>query len=240
MRYDDDFYNEPSEFETQVEEFKEGLARAIRSEFLEEMERLKEENRNLREIRENFERKKSECDRVMHEAEDKARRMRVEELMERYSIFLWRPKCKFLYGPKCDKCDKHREIEVVLPSGKTVEDECQCGKSMMKVMFPERMVRCELADRDRGIAAWYIACGEDGDRYYKLECYGSVFAGENMVQPGTSFDVLEKMVDQTRLLFSTREECLAYCGYLNEKNHVPTDTIYNLDGEIWKSEEEKE
>ena len=48
--YEDDFYNEPSEFEIQVEEFKESLAKAIKGEFLEEMGRLKEENRKLQEI----------------------------------------------------------------------------------------------------------------------------------------------------------------------------------------------
>lgn len=242
--YEEDFYNEPSEFEIQMEEFKEGLAKAVKSEFLEEMERLKEENRNLRGIKENFEkikrdyeRKKSEYDRAMREAEDKAKRMKVEELMERFKIFFWRPDWEYLYGPKCDKCDKGRKIKVVLPSGKTVEDECQCEKSRMKVMLPERMVRWELADRNRGIAAWYIACGREGDVYYNLDSYGSVFAGKNVVQPGTSFDGLEKMENQRDLLFATREECLAYCEYLNEKNLVPTNTIYQLNGEVFEKGE---
>ena len=55
MYYPDDFYNEPSEFDMQVEEFKESLAKSIKSDFLEEMERLKAENRKLQGIKENFE-----------------------------------------------------------------------------------------------------------------------------------------------------------------------------------------
>ncbi len=245
--YEDDFYNEPSKFEVQMEEFKESLTKAIKSEFLEEMERLKEENQNLQGIKEHFEqikrdyeRKKSECDWAMHEAEDKAKRMKVEELMERFKIFFWRPDWEYLYGPKCDKCDKDRRIEVVLPSGKIVKDECQCEKSRMKVMLPQRMVRYELADRNRGIAAWYYACGREEEVYYKLDCCGSVFAGKNIVQPGTSFDVLEKMEDQRNLLFSTREECFAYCEYLNEKNGVTPDVICKVSGEPYKGEEESE
>lgn len=244
--YEDDFYNEPSEFELQMEKFKEGLAKSVKSEFLEEMERLKEENRNLHGIKEHFEqikgdyeRKKSECDRAIREAEDKAKHMKAEELMEKFKTFLWRPNWKHLYGPKCDKCDENRQIGVVLPSGKTIKDCCQCRKSMTKVMFPERMVRYELADRDNVIAAWYYACEKEGDRYYKLDYASSVFAEKNMVQPGTSFDVLEKMEDQINLLFSTKEECLAYCEYLNEKNLVPCDTIYQADGSVWKEEEDK-
>lgn len=242
--YDDDFYNEPSEFDLQVEEFKESLAKAVKNEFLEEMERLKAENRNLQGIKEHFEqikrdyeRKKAECDRAMREAEDRAKRMKIEELMEEYRTFLWHPVCKYLYGPKCNKCDKDRRIEVVLPSGRTVNDECQCRKSIMKVMFPERMVRYELADRNSGVAAWYCDYGETGNKYYMADHIISVFAKGNIVQPGTGFDVLEKKENQRNLLFASREECLAYCGYLNEKNGVTSDVIYEVDGKVYKQED---
>lgn len=245
MYYPDDFYNEPSEFDMQVEEFKESLAKSIKSEFLEEMERLKEENRKLQGIKDNFEqvkrdyeRKKMECDRMMREAENNAKRMKAEELMEKFKTFLWRPDWEYLYGPKCDKCDKNRHIEITLPSGNKVNDDCECDKSRAKVMVPERMVRYELANRDPGIVAWYTACGKEGERYYKLDYASDVYAEGNIVKPGTSFEVLEARENQRNILFTTREECLAYCEYLNEKNLVPTDTIYTCDGEVWKSKEE--
>lgn len=86
---------------------------------------MKEENRKLQGIKNNFEqvkkdyeRKKLECDRMMCEAEKNAKRMRIEELMERFKTFLWSPSWEYLYGPKCDKCDESRRIEVTLPSGK--------------------------------------------------------------------------------------------------------------------------
>ncbi len=244
MWYDDEFYNEPSEFEIQMDGFKESLARAIKSEFLEEMERLKEENRNLQGIKEHFEQikmdyeqKKLECYRMMREAESNAKRMKADELMEQFKTFLWRLDWEYLYGPKCDKCDENRMIDVILPSGNVVKDDCQCRKSETKVMIPERMVRYELSDGYSGIAAWYSACGKDRDRYYKLEYACSVFAEKNIVQPGTSFDALEKKEDQRMLLFTTKEECLAYCGYLNEKNDVASDVAYRLDGELYKGEE---
>lgn len=245
MYYPDDFYNEPSEFDMQVEEFKESLAKSIKSDFLEEMERLKAENRKLQGIKENFEqvkrdyeRKKQECERVMREAENKAKRMKVEEMLEQFKTIFWRVDWEYLYGPKCDKCDKDRRIEITLPSGNTVKDECECEKGRVQVMVPEKMVRYELADRDSGVYAWYCACGKEGERYYKLDYVYTVCARGNLVEPGTSFDVLEKRENQRDLLFTTREECLAYCEYLNEKNLVPTDAIYKRDGTVWKSEEE--
>ena len=145
MYYPDDFYNEPSEFDMQVEEFKESLAKSIKSDFLEEMERLKAENRKLQGIKENFEqvkrdyeRKKQECERVMREAENKAKRMKVEEMLEQFKTIFWRVDWEYLYGPKCDKCDKDRRIEITLPSGNTVKDECECEKGRVQVMVPEK------------------------------------------------------------------------------------------------------
>lgn len=247
MWYDEEFYYEPSEFDIQIKEFKESLAKDVKSEFLEEMERLKEENRNLQGIKEHFEqikmdyeKKKVECCRAMHEAEDRAKRMKAEEFMERFKTFSWRLDWKYLYGPKCDKCDENRRINVTLPSGNIVKDECQCGKSEMKVMIPERTVRYEISDKGSGIAAWYRACGKEGDRYYNLDYACSIYAEKNMVQPGVNFDVLEKIENQRMILFTTIEECIAYCDYLNKKNGVTSDVIYKVDGELYKGEEEQE
>lgn len=243
--YDDEFYNEPSEFDIQMEEFKESLAKAVKSEFLEEMERLKMENQNLQSIKENFEqikrdyeRKKYECEMAKREAEEKAKHMRTEELLEKYKIFLWTVDWEYLYGPKCDKCKDNRTVEISLPSGKKVTDECKCSESRVKVMIPQRMVLWELSDRDHVIAAWYKACGKKEDRYYTLSYASSVFADGNIVKPGTSFDTLAEKEDQIQILFRTKEECLAYCEYLNKKNHVPLDAIYKRDGSLWEDTEE--
>lgn len=245
MCYDEDFYEYPSEFELQIEGFKESLAKYVKSEFLDEMEWLRKENKNLQGIKEHFEqvkrdyeRKQNECERVMREAETKAKRMRAQELMEKFKIFLWRPDWEYLYGPKCDKCDINRYIEVILPSGKKVNDDCECAKSRMKVIVPERMVLYEFSDIDREICAFYSECGKEDDRYYKLDYTSSIPAEKNIVEPGTSFDVLEKKEHQRNLLFTTMEECRAYCEYLNEKNKVTSDIIYELDGNMYSEETE--
>lgn len=242
MYYPDDFYEEPSEFDEKVEEFKESLAKAVKGDFLEEMERLKAENRNLQGIKEHFEqvkrdyeRKKQECERAAREAEARAKSMRIEELMEKFRMLLWSPDWEYLYGPKCGKCDKDRRVMVTLPSGRTVTDECECMNSKTKVMLPKRMVLYQLGDGEWGkIDAWYKECGEEGGRYYTLQYARSTYAEKNMVEPGTSFDVLAQKENQGNLLFTTEEECRAYCEYLNEKNLAPADAIYGLDGEVWE------
>lgn len=238
MHYDEDFYDDPSDFEAQIDEFKESLAKSVKNGFLQEMERLEKENEELRVIKESFDRikrdyekKKQECAMAMREAEQKAKRMKVDEFMERFKTFLWRPGCTYLYGPKCDKCDENRQIEMILPSGKKVNDDCECAKSKTKVMVPERMVRYELEDI-YGMVAWYRVCEDEGNRYYALDYVWNVSAEETMVEPGTGFDVLEKKENQRDILFPTIEECLAYCEYLNKKNEVPDNIIYECNGDV--------
>ena len=246
MWFDEDFYNEPSEFEMQMEEFKESLAKSVKSEILEEMERLRKENKNLQGVKEHFEqikrdfeKKKRECDMAMSEAEQKAKRMRVNELMEHFKIFAWGTTWEYLYGPKCDKCNENRVLEITLPSGKIAKDDCECSKSKTKVMLPRRVILYEIADRDRGIVAWYKACGKENERYYELDYASSIFS-ERMIKPGTEFNEVEKIENQWGVLFSTVNECRAYCEYLNEKNLVPLDAKYEENGNIYDNSVENE
>ena len=58
--YDDEFYTEPSEFDEEIESFKEALSKSIQKKFLDEMEELREENISLREFRDNKERYEQE------------------------------------------------------------------------------------------------------------------------------------------------------------------------------------
>lgn len=53
--YDNDFYNEPSEFEEQIDQLKESLMNAVRDEHKAEVERLRKENAELQEVKRAFE-----------------------------------------------------------------------------------------------------------------------------------------------------------------------------------------
>lgn len=244
MWYDEDFYSEPSEFDMQIEEFKESLSKSVKKEYLEEMEKLRKENQALWEVKKNFEQIKREYENKKHkleiavrDAENKAKRMRAEEIMENYKVFFWRQSFEYKYGPKCDKCDKNRQIEVSLPSGRKVNDDCECRKTQAKVAVPERMVRYELADRQGKIVAWYKSCGKEEERYYCIDYASTVYADSAIVEPGTSFDALLKK-ESKEILFQSREECMAYCEYLNEINQVPYDAVYKCNGERYTEKEE--
>ena len=52
--WDDEDYFEPSEFDEKIEELKEELRNSVRQEIKDEVERLRKENEELRDIKDNF------------------------------------------------------------------------------------------------------------------------------------------------------------------------------------------
>ena len=238
--YYDDFYNEPSEFDEKMEELKESLAGAVKSEFLEEMERLKKENKKLQGIKENFEKvkrdyedKKRECERVMRNAEQNALRKRTADIMEKYKLFMYSPHPVRLYKKKCDKCDSSRLVKIKLPSGKEVYDDCECQRESAIVEVPVCKIRYLIEDGNSKIVAFYEEYKTDGEgRYYTLQYANSTYSeGENIDQ--VDFSDLDKIENPYRLLFRSEERCWEYCDYLNRKNNVPEDMIYKLNGDVY-------
>ena len=227
----EDFY-EPSEFEEKAEELKSYLRESVKQEIKDEMEKLRAENKKLQGIKEHFEevkrdyeRKKSECDRVMRDAENKAKKARLSELMEHLEIILWSVSKEWRYKEKCDACDRNRQIEVTLPSGNKVKDKCKCAEHGV-VFVIRRMALYELAKRNGELIAWYKECGKEGEEYYICDSITSV--PKMIINHDKDFAEIPE--DKT-VFFTTPEECQQYCDYLNEKAGT-TGYIYNSAGEI--------
>ena len=124
MFYDEEQFFRGGEFDEEIEQLKETLKKSVRKEVLDESEKLRAENKELQGIKANFEKikrdyedKKRECDRVMFDAESKAKRARLSEIMEQHKLFLYSPGKRQAYKAKCDKCDRWRQVKVPLPSG---------------------------------------------------------------------------------------------------------------------------
>ena len=159
-------YFELGEFDEKIEELKDALRNSVKQEIKDEVDRLRKENEELRDVKNNFEkikrdfeRKKSECEREMQEAERKARRARISELMELYKITMWRVDWALQYKEKCDECNDERHIQVTLPSGKIVDDDCKCRVNK-KVYHPKEYVLYELSGRGNEIRVWYREKGK--------------------------------------------------------------------------------
>lgn len=161
MYYDypeEEFYPE-SEYQEQIDALKEAIKNSVKSEILEEMNRLRSENEKFQGIKEHFEevkkdyeKKKGECDRIARNAEYNAKKMRLVDLMKDHKVIKWKITWECVYGPKCDKCDSNREVEVKLPSGKIVKDLCRCSTECDKYTEDRKKEAIEsLSDEVRDI-----------------------------------------------------------------------------------------
>lgn len=238
MFYDEEPFFNGGEFDEEIEQFKETLKKSVKKEVLEELEKLRAENKELQGIKANFEevkreyeRKKTECDRAIREAESKAYRARLSEIMEQCKIILYAPGRKQAYKKKCDKCDERRQVKVSLPSGRVVEDRCSCCETE-RFYFPERYLIYEIADRSWEIITWYKKCGKSPDEYFLTDTCSIV--------PNLIIDhniAFEKIPTDKRVFFTTWAECEEYCKYLSPEK---MEYLYNLDGSLIKQEAENE
>ena len=143
--YDEEEFYSDSKYQEQVENFEEAIKASVKSEILDEMNRLRTENEKLQgikdhfdEVKRDYEKKKAECDRAVRNAEHNAKRMRIAELMKDHKVVKWKITWTLVYGQKCDKCDSDRNVEIKLPSGRVVNDSCECKTDSKRYYYPKR------------------------------------------------------------------------------------------------------
>lgn len=222
----EDFY-EPSEFEMQIEEFKNTLKQSVSKEWIDKMNTLEKENAELQEVKKNFESikrdyeyKKNECERkaetAIKNAEYDARHLRLKELMQDVQYTYFRAQSAYKYGLKCNKCDEKRRIHYKTPSGKNANEQCECA-ARIKILVPEEMVIHELSLRDKDskrINVWFTQHKSS----YDVDCYYTpidYLADKTVVE--NDEDVTKLNVEKERdLYFRTKEKCQEYCNWYNE------------------------
>ena len=160
--YDEDFYYEPSEFDVQVNGFRESLLKSVKEDFISEMEKLKAENVTLQSVKNDFEQikreyedKKRELERDRSNLQSKMRRERLVDLLKDHQIILYKAYSKRECPPKCDKCDGKRKIQYISPLGRKTSEDCLCNEGKT-IFFPQEFVRYEFKlNRDGSVIAWY-------------------------------------------------------------------------------------
>lgn len=220
MYYDypeEEFYVE-SEYENQIEALKEAVRNSVKSEILEEMNRLREENEKLQDVKENYEqikldyeRKKDECDRIIFNAERNAAEKRFTELMENHKLVKWKIGWIYVYGPKCGICKEDRTIEFRLPSGKMVADNCKCQTESKKYYYPEERVLVSIEEKGSKIAAYYEQKRGDG---FKYDLYTMGICDRYSAEKKK--EIIENLDGKVmQVLFDNQEECQEVCNKLN-------------------------
>lgn len=218
---DDDFFNEPSEFEQQVEEFKGSLKKSVKEEFLQRMEALEKENAALREFRDQRDRLIWECDpkvakaeREAKEAEVKWKKARLHQLLGDFLTTGWKVDWTYEQGPKCDKCDENRLIHFKSPQGRDHKEECDCAKKHNR-FYPKEAVLSKFHVRKKNFRSdvdtdWF-------NRYYTVESQDEYDRYETSSDVYESGFVCEKVTNRYRAVFLSEEDCQRYCDWLNEQ-----------------------
>jgi len=204
-------YYEPSEFEQEMECLKQSIRDNVRKEIREEIDRLRAENADLREVKENWQEMKREHDQAVRNlriakenAEREAKNARAKDILSDIAVIGYRPSAKYEVGPKCDKCDRNRYRHFISPLGREMKEECTCKKTK-KVFTPFEVV---LKD-------FYVG-NELRELYYELDRKETDYDHYSMCA-----DVYKKMPDdlskinEYHAVFINRADCQRYCDLMN-------------------------
>lgn len=213
MMYDD-FYCEPSEFEQQVEEFKESLRASVKEEITQELERLKKENASLidirnnwikkvRELEDDYRAKKLELDKAIRTA----KQTRFNELMSEIAPIAYVVTYKKIKPPKCCLCDDQRRRKYITPLGRVAYEDCECAK-YKKLYHIERcpIIKLCVNENNGRITTFYLI-----DRLAELSCLreSSEFFDE------TPFEEIKAY----RPLFHDENRARRYADWMNKKEN---------------------
>lgn len=229
MYYDyDDYFREPSEFEMQVEEFKDSLRNAVKDEIKDKIESLEKELAELKEFKEDryklireyeskileVQREANDVKRAAKESEEKWKKARLYQLLGDYLIVGYKVGYQWKYGEKCDKCDENRKIHFTSPQGKEYTEDCKCAVRYYRY-FPQEATLSKIYVRkknfrwdDKGETdfynRYYTVERKDNDDYDRYESTNDVY------EHG---DIDFEKVNTYRAVFLNEEDCQKYCDW---------------------------
>lgn len=122
----EDFY-EPSEFDSQIEDFKNYLRETVKTEILEELDSLRKENESLRDIKNRIREIEREHIKAVQNARQEVMRMKFADIIKACSKVFYAPELYGIQQPKCDRCNDKREIEYTTPLGSLKADKISAG-----------------------------------------------------------------------------------------------------------------
>lgn len=231
----DDFFElgEPSTGELVYEEIKKVLLGTVKQEFIDELEKLRKENEELRPFKEDkdrFEREllqaKADYNRKIKEAQISAENSVFEKLLGDRIVQAWKVKRDYIKPPKCNKCDDQRRLHFSSPSGKDMTEPCECDKATTIFKpVPALLARFRVNPSahakaqfrtdsfcDKPLYYWYSTEYDSLDQaeFCLSECSG---VGADRHSDTLPFSEL----NEWHSIFTSLERCQEFCDYLTKK-----------------------
>lgn len=216
---EDYYFDNHSEFDAQVDEFKESLKKAVKQEHIDEMNRIKKENEELQEFKKNFEaikqdyaRKERELNQERNNLLSTVRKERLEELFKGRKSIAYKVGVTVVKIPKCDQCDEYRSIHFKSPSGKKMTEKCTCDKGI-PLFKPKNLIVSEFSLGRHELSVFYKPFDWSDADGMTIDYDASSMHSSNIYKKGEDFSKLKRY----ETVFMNEEDCLKYCEYLQEK-----------------------
>lgn len=247
MCYDDEyFYDDPfenvgelQEFDEFVTSYKNKLRDNIKEDFINKMEALEKENKELREFKEqrdkienDYKQKMRELDLKIARTQEEVRRERIGSLMQTIKEKYWFISRKTIYAKdKCDKCDDSRYIHFTSPSGKDYKECCECDVTMYGFYAKEMVIYCIRENWSYSTKTDLIFVNEneytkDRDSYYRsfdtrqyredLKDLPNEKIKEMLTQHDPEHCNSNGRYEYDVFLFTTKEKCEEACEFFNQ------------------------
>ena len=206
-------YYEPSEFEEEIQNLKQSIRDSVRKEIKDEMDRLRVENAELREVKENWQEIKNVHVKAMSDlkfakenAEWEAKKARAKDILADLAVIGYRPSVRYEVGPKCDKCDQYRYRHFISPLGREMKEECTCKKAK-RIYSPAENKLLEF-HIGREIGSVYYERAEDKD----IDC--DTYSLRADVYKELPDDLTK--INEYRAVFINKDDCQRYCDEMNK------------------------
>ena len=211
--FDEEFYEEPCEFEEQINELKTALASSVQQKFLAEMDALRKENESLKDFRDKkkaydqeLAQAKAQYEAKMRDAERTVARKRLKDLLAMFSVTGYRVHTEYVYGPKCDRCDGNRKIHYSSPAGRKMTEDCLCAVKT-PVYSPKEVPLVSFIASDKLSTMYFDRTDKDRD-YDRYDMCAELYDGDKELP-------FEK-INWYRAVFLKKEDCQRYCDWLTE------------------------
>ena len=227
----DDFYEES--VNSELDEFVDALKTRAKKEFIDRLNALEEENKELQDIKQHYDakivqleieyhNKEVQLEREYKEKEYNLYRRPIEEIYPLVSKTYYRATTNYTYVPKCDKCNDDRQFVYVDPLGNTHKFDCSCNnKQFSGYAVEEKSVKfiSEISIRNGRPCLWVTFDVPRDGGYIS----GSYFAKDKII----SSDELDELIsdysnkstirryEPTDHYFENKEDCEKFVDFLN-------------------------
>lgn len=211
---DEDLWEQYGEFNDQIDGLRESLKSSIKTEIKSELERLRLENKELRDKQRNLSELEAAADRAKRDAEymagqakAEAIKMRFEEILKSLATPMYYALVSYKKRPKCNNCNEDRRLTFTSPDGQETVGYCQCNSSYATWSVRETWAFAVYQNRDgKGHHAIYDVSGDNEIR----DTSAAIYDGQDF----------SDIKNYPTVVFRSEEKCAEYVEYRRSKEVV--------------------